>query len=261
MSRFLEVLFAPAEFAALAQRDLSRTTCVVFDVLRATSSMLTALANGAEAILPVADIPEALALKRARPEILLAGERHGLRIRREQTGDLDFELGNSPREFTADRVKGRTIGMTTTNGTLALRACSGAQATLVGAFLNLQAIAASLRSQPPDHLVVVCSGTFEEAALEDTLAAGALCGSVWSRYADDHVADSAQMARQLFVQLGADLPSAMSLARNGRRLLSQAELRDDVPFCLRRDVLDFIAVLLPDGSIRKAAPPRAGSVA
>jgi 2-phosphosulfolactate phosphatase len=78
----LEVLFTPADFAALAGRDLGQTCCVVFDVLRATSSMVTALAHGAEAVQPVADIPEALALRAAHPEVLLAGERNGLRITR-----------------------------------------------------------------------------------------------------------------------------------------------------------------------------------
>src|SRR6266498_2781299 len=104
MTRSIEVLFSPAEFAALAQRDLSRTACVVLDILRATTTMMTALANGAEAIVPVAEIPEALAVKAQRPEVLLAGERDGLRIRAEHTGGIDFDLGNSPREFLAEKV-------------------------------------------------------------------------------------------------------------------------------------------------------------
>src|SRR5436190_11942294 len=116
-----EVLFSPAEFAALRQRDLSATTCVVFDVLRATSSMLVALNHGAEAIIPVGEIAEALAMKRERPDVLLAGEREGLRIRKELTGSINFDFGNSPREFTRDRVGGKTLVMTTTNGTRALR--------------------------------------------------------------------------------------------------------------------------------------------
>ena len=77
MTRSIEVLFSPAEFSELAQRDLSRTACVVLDILRATTSMMTALANGAEAIIPAAEIPEALAIKEERPEVLLAGERNG----------------------------------------------------------------------------------------------------------------------------------------------------------------------------------------
>src|SRR6266496_4628461 len=115
MTRSIEVLFSPAESSALAQRDLGRTACVVLDILRATTSMMAALANGAEAIVPVAEISEALAIKEERPEVLLAGERNGLRIRADQTGGVDFDLGNSPREFLADKVRGKTIVMTTTN--------------------------------------------------------------------------------------------------------------------------------------------------
>src|SRR2546429_8000164 len=96
----LEVLFSPAELALLGQRDLSRTICVVFDVLRATSSIVTALSNGATAILPVTEISDALKIRRREPDVLLAGERDGLRIQRNLTGSLDFDLGNSPREFT-----------------------------------------------------------------------------------------------------------------------------------------------------------------
>src|SRR6185503_15623988 len=104
MTTNLEILFTPAEFATLDQRDLSQTSCVVFDILRATTTMVTALANGAKAIIPVAEISEALAIRRREPEVLLAGERDGLRIRAAQTGSIEFDLGNSPREFRAERV-------------------------------------------------------------------------------------------------------------------------------------------------------------
>src|SRR6266850_200069 len=98
----LEVLFAPAEFSALGQRDLSGTVCVVFDVLRATSSMVTALDNGASAVVPVAEIPEALKIRERDPRILLAGERDGVRIQSDLTSGIAFDLGNSPREFTRE---------------------------------------------------------------------------------------------------------------------------------------------------------------
>src|SRR5689334_9123742 len=137
----VEVLFTPAEFAALGQRDLRDTACVVFDVLRATSSMVMALAGGANAILPVTDIPEAIAERKKDPGVLLAGERDGLRITKELTGSVDFDLGNSPREFTSRDLRGRRIVMTTTNGTRALQACSGARMVLVCSFLNLRATA------------------------------------------------------------------------------------------------------------------------
>ena len=127
----LQTTFTPADFEALAQTDLSETTCVVFDILRATSSMVTALANGAERIRPVATIEEALEQQAAHPDALLCGERHGRRITAEQTGGSDFVLGNSPREYTADQVAGKTLITTTTNGTRALRACLKARETLV----------------------------------------------------------------------------------------------------------------------------------
>src|SRR5215467_5373130 len=109
MAPLLEVLFSPAEFTALPARDLSQSTCVVFDVLRATSTIITALANGAEAIIPVAEIPEALNLRKQDPALLVAGERDGLRISRELTGSIPFDLGNSPREFMREAIGGRKI--------------------------------------------------------------------------------------------------------------------------------------------------------
>ena len=105
----LEVVLSPAEFSALRERDLSRSVCVVFDILRATTTMITALANGAKALIPVAEISEALAVRRERPDVVLAGEREGFRIRANLSGGVDFDFGNSPREFTPERVQGKTI--------------------------------------------------------------------------------------------------------------------------------------------------------
>lgn len=238
---YLEVLFSPADFAQLPARDLSATTCVVFDVLRATSSMVTALANGARAVIPVAEIPEALEYRRQFPECLLAGERHGFRISARETGSIDFDLGNSPREFTPARVTGKTIVMSTTNGTRALRSCQKAERVYIGSFLNLFATADHLAKQPPANLVVICSGTYEEASFEDTLGAGALVDLLWSHYADGHISDSAQVARLIFQQQRKDLYQAMEFARNGRRLLAIPELRDDVAFCLQENSCPIVA--------------------
>lgn len=258
MTTSLEVLFSPAEFNALAQRDLTQTVCVVFDVLRATTSMITALANGAEAILPVAEISEALAAKRRLPTALLAGEREGIRIRAAQTGSLDFDLGNSPREFTADKVKGRTIVTTTTNGTRALRAAGAAKAVLIGSFLNLRATADWLRQEAPPHLLIVCAGTLDQAAYEDTLAAGALCDALWPTYASGEIADSAFMARELCRQRHRDLLEAFRHSRNGRRLLAKSELADDLAVCAQRDTLTILAALCRDGLVRTVTPLASG---
>ena len=245
----LEVTFTPAEFAALRQRDLSQTVCVVFDVLRATSSMVTALANGAREIIPVCEISEAVALRQARPDLLLAGERDGVRILRAQTGSVDFDLGNSPREFTRERVAGRSIVMTTTNGTRALQACRGARRVLVGSFLNLSSVADWLTRERVERLLVVCSGTQEEAAYEDVLGAGALCDAVWEQFVSGHVADSAQTAREIFRQGRGDLLAAVQRARNARRLLALPDLREDVALCLQRDTANVLAELTAEGAV------------
>jgi len=245
----LEVLFAPAEYAVMNQRDLRQTVCVVFDVLRATSTMVTALSNGAAAIVPVAEIAEALALRTRQPHVLLAGERDGVRIEGRLTGGVDFDLGNSPREFTAARVRGRTIAMTTTNGTRALRACAPAAAVLLGAFLNLRATAAHIRQLDLPHLLLVGSGTLDQAAYEDVVGAGALCDLLWPDYGGGQVADSAHMARRLFRLAQEDLLAAVSQSRNGRRLLAQPDLRADVPFCVQRDSAQLIAALGEDGRV------------
>jgi 2-phosphosulfolactate phosphatase len=247
----LEVLFTPADFAALKKRKLDRTLCVVFDIFRATSTMVTALANGAAAIIPVGEIPEALAIKRETPDILLAGERDGVRIPARLTGGIDFDLGNSPREFTLEKVAGKTIVMTTTNGTRALRSCAHAQTILVSSFLNLRATADYIEQTTPEKLLIICSGTHDQAAYEDTLAAGALCDSLWHNLEPDGIADSAKMARHLYQLATKNLLAAASQSRNGLRLSGIPELADDVPFCMQRNLFDFAAALNVEGKVLK----------
>ncbi len=242
MQSSFEVLFAPAEFAALGRRDLSETVCVVFDVLRATTSMLTALHNGARKIYAVAEISEAVALHRKHAGALLAGERQGLRIRKDQTGGIDFHLGNSPREFTPARVSGKTIIMTTTNGTRALQSGAGARRVLIGGFVNLPALARMLDKEAPASLLVICAGTFEQAAYEDILAAGALAELLSTPF--EQVADSVHIAREIFRATYGDLQIAVQRhSRNARRLLGQPDLREDVDYCLQRDTIGFNAQL------------------
>jgi 2-phosphosulfolactate phosphatase len=241
----IEVLFTPAEFRALAGRDLSPSVCVVFDVLRATSTFVTALARGATAVIPVEEITDALALRRRQPGVLLAGERQGRRITAAMSGSVSFDLGNSPREYTAAQVRGRTIVSTTTNGTRALRACAGAESIWVGSFLNLEAIADALVRHKPGHLLLVCAGTGEGAALEDVLAAGALCERLQIRRGKLQLLDSAIMASRVYRSAARDLFAAVRTARNARHLLAQPALRADVTFCLRRNCFDLVPQLEP----------------
>ena len=193
----LEVLFTPADFSALAPQDLTQTCCVVFDVLRATSSMVTALGNGAQAILPVGEIADAILARERLRDVLLAGEREGVKIDASLTGGDSFDLGNSPREFTAAKVSGKTIVMTTTNGTRALKACGHASRVFVASFLNLAATAKAIRNCRPSALLVICSGTFEQAAYEDVLGAGALCDALWDMFPELHADSAPDRARDL----------------------------------------------------------------
>lgn len=250
-NRRIEVLFTPADFEALRDRDLSEAVCVVFDVLRATSSMIAGLANGARDIVPVAEIEEAVKFHQNEPSALLAGERDGARITADLSGGVEFHLGNSPREYTADRVAGKRIVTTTTNGTRALRACIGARQVLVSCFLNLGATVHELRRTIPRNLYLVCGGTYEETAYEDVLAAGAIADALWTDYASGHVADSALMARQLYDLERRDLVAGLSRSRNGKRLLSKSTLAEDVKFCAQLDSHGLVARMDREGIVTR----------
>jgi 2-phosphosulfolactate phosphatase len=246
----LKVILSPAELPALAGRDLRNTACVVFDVLRATSTFVTALHNGAKTVIPVAEISEALALRQKQPGVLLGGERDGVKIRANQTGGGDFDLGNSPREYTPEMVAGKTIVSTTTNGTRALRACAGAQTVLAASFLNLTATAQFIRKLQPARILLVCAGTRENMADEDVLAAGALCEILLRNSGRRSVSASAETARNAWRKAKPKLFEVVSEAENARRLLAIPELRDDVAFCLRPDAFNLVAALGRDGAIR-----------
>lgn len=215
----IDAALTPADIALLPQRDLSDTTCVVFDVLRATSSMITGLASGATEIHPVCTIDEARALKQQLPDAVLGGERNG---------DLipGFDVGNSPSEYTA--LAGRRIITTTTNGTVALRACEASERVLVAAILNLGAVAAALRAQSPKNVLLVCAGTFETFALEDGYAAGLLIGEL----GDVTVTDAARTLERLAVGYPDPL-SALRAARNGQALAASGRAAD-VEWCAQR---------------------------
>ncbi len=221
----IDVALNPAEIALLPQRDLSATTCVVFDILRATSSMITALQHGAKEIHPVRTIEEALALKTRIPEAVLGGERHGELI-------PGFDVGNAPHEYTA--MSGRAIITTTTNGTIALRSCEGARRVLVGALLNLDAVAEELRDERSEHVLLVCAGTFADFALEDAYATGALIAQL----AQPRLTDAAQAALAVAQRFPSPL-DALQAARNGVALAEKGR-GAEVEWCARRSVFNVV---------------------
>lgn len=246
----ITVTFKPVELTGMPPEELSRSFCVVLDILRATTTILTALAHGARSVTPVSTIAEALARRRQDPTILLAGERGGYAIGPDQTGGIAFDFGNSPREFLNAAIADRSIVMTTTNGTRAIQACRHAQAVLIGGFVNLGTLIRWIVQTRPRRLVLVCAGTGEETAVEDVLGAGAFCHRL-AEQIELEPADSALIASQLFGSLQGRLLPTCQNGQNGRRLQDDPRLRGDIPFSLQEDAVPVLARLQTDGSVQQ----------
>jgi 2-phosphosulfolactate phosphatase len=225
-----------AEAAAAAPLD--RATVLVVDVLRASTSIVAALASGCAAVVPVADADEARRRAAALPagSALVAGERRGEPL-------AGFDLGNSPLEFTAARVSGRTVLLTTSNGTRALLAVRRAPAVAVAGLVNLSAAAAWAAKEARD-VVVVCAGERGRVSLEDHVCAGLLAERLLERVPRAGLTRTAAAALRVgrryaadVGRLAADAPWARHLAATGRA--------DDVGVCLRLDTSTLVPVYLP----------------
>ena len=156
----------------VAENALAGSTVVVIDLLRASTTICQALANGAAEVVPYLEIADAQVAASAAPdgeEIVLGGERGGQRID-------GFDLGNSPAEYTRKAVAGKRVFLTTTNGTRALNHARLARRILVGSFVNLSAVADSIRDE--SRIDLLCAGTGGEETREDLLAAGALVDAI-----------------------------------------------------------------------------------
>lgn len=230
----LDVLLTPGE---LSPADVAGRTVVVLDVLRATTSIVEALAAGARALYPVATIEEAIRLANTlgREEVLLAGERKALPIE-------GFDLGNSPSEFTRKRVSGKTIVMSTTNGTLALTAASGGSRVVVGAWTNFRSVIDELVSSGASP-VFLCAGRDRAFGLEDAVCAGQMAAAVMKARPSDvwELTDGAHAALALAEKYRD--PAALFPLTLAGRAISEAGLGADLAFCARRDVRKVLPVL------------------
>jgi 2-phosphosulfolactate phosphatase len=225
----IDVALSPAEISRLSETDLGETCVVVFDVLRATSSMITGLAHGVAGFIPVKTVEVAWALKKQNPNLLLAGERHGV-------PPPGFDLGNSPAEFT--KVSGRQIIITTTNGTVALQQVRTARTVLLGALLNIGVLAQLLQSISPAHLLLVCAGTGDRFSVEDAIGAGALLASLQRT----DYSDAASMINALYQHVCTDLHKCLRSSQNGRALLEIGK-EEDVWHCSQLSIYDVIGIL------------------
>ena len=224
----VDVVFTPDEAGAAP-------TGVVIDVIRATSTICQALAAGYQQVLCAAEVEEARAVRDARGEGVLGGERHAVRI-------PGFDLGNSPREY-ADPV-GETLILSTTNGTRAVVAAAHrCERVFIASLLNLTAVVEAARAAGEDVLVV-CAGVQGTLALDDAFVAGRIVELLgWER------TDAADAAARL-VPTWSGAEEAFRASRSGRNLMENApELEPDIPFCARESVLDVVPrlVALHDG--------------
>jgi 2-phosphosulfolactate phosphatase len=226
----IQVALCPSEIRRISATDLTETTAVVFDVLRATSSIITGLAAGVESFIPVRTLEEARTLKSKDPSLVLAGERGGLPPK-------GFDLGNSPEEF--EKAKGRSVVLTTTNGTAAIESVRLARHVLIGALLNIDALANYLFAHHPNNLLLVCAGTEEEFSLEDAIAAGSLVARLSG---DEGLSDSAMITRSLSEQVGDDFYEWLRHTQNGTNLRKIGK-DADIRWCARFSVVDLVGQL------------------
>ncbi len=207
------------------ETDLSDTVCIVLDIFRATTSIITAIANGCATLIPVMSIDEAYRTAEQIEGPLFAGERQSIKI----TG---FDFGNSPFEFSADQVQGKTIIMTTTNGTIAIKSTENAYLTLLGSFINAAAVCRAAQQQNKD-ILLVCAGTDGLFSLEDAFCAGLLV-KLLTKDKQYELTDAARGVQAMYHGAQEAVLSILSESRNGKRLYSLG-LEADVEYCLSTD--------------------------
>jgi len=223
----VDVCFTPA---LLHLFDLEGKTVVVVDIFRASSSICYGLDNGAVEIIPVSTVDECL--EYAGQGYLLAAERDG------QVVD-GFDFGNSPFSYTAPKVSGRKIVLTTTNGTHALNLARKAAGIIIGSFLNLTALCNFLLASGRD-VILLCSGWKDQFNLEDTVFAGAVCAGLASTFA--LAGDPAVASLDLYQVYKNDLNLIIERSSHSQRLKKLGILKDAI-FCLQTDLCSHVPVL------------------
>ena len=228
----IDVYFTPL---GPKEGDTTGRGAVVIDVLRATTTIVTALANGAKAVIPAATSEEAVRLTSnlEKNGYLLAGERRSLKIE-------GFQLGNSPLEMGETVVKGKTIFLATTNGTPALISTQGAERVLVGAAVNFKALTDRARALfvERQELAIICAGRERQFALEDAYTAGRLVKALKRGTKQLQLNDAAQVALAL-TTLYDSWEDAFEKSAAAQQL-AEADLSEDVEFAAKADRFDTV---------------------
>ncbi len=232
MKKFVHVCLTPA---LIDQFDVSDAIVVVIDILRATTTMCVAFDHGAEMMVPVEHIDECIAFR--DQGFLIAGERSGEQI-------AGFDFGNSPFSFTPEKVRGKKISITTTNGTRAIKAAQerGAKAIVAGSFCNISTLTDWLIEQN-EHVCLVCAGWRDHITLEDTIFAGALARKL--RHHFQRFQDTALVAETLFQSANIRKRYFFRHSSHYHRLI-HLNLQEEVKYAMRRDSHPVLPVMIGD---------------
>jgi len=237
--------------ATLTSSDVAGRVVGVIDVLRASTSIATALDNGAKAVIPLDSSEEVVARSKAleRTDVRLAGERKMLAV-------PGFDLGNSTREFTRAAVEGKTILMTTTNGTPAITNTQGASDVVIASYVNYTAVLTMLRTalRGGTDITLVCAGRERQFALEDAGCAGRFVTNVSKRLTGVSVNDAAQACSLIDKRYGEQVIKLFEASEHGRAL-RDAGFGDDLTACAAIDAHPVIP-LYSDRQITKLGPDR-----
>jgi len=208
-------------------------TTVVIDVLRATSTIVTAISNGAKEVVPMASVEFAVKVSGGMfgGQILLGGERNTKKIE-------GFALGNSPFEYSRDIVEGKTIVFYTTNGTRSIAKAKYSENLYTCSFLNISAIAKHLITLNTD-VEIVCSGRNNYFSIEDSVCAGMLISKISKVKEDSFLNDSGAAVLTLYEKYGANLMKMMRESDHGKILLENG-FEADLEYCSSIDILDDI---------------------
>lgn len=225
----IEVCYTPQAYN-LFHKD--EAIVVVIDIFRATSAIVTAFYNGVSKMIPVATVEEAREYQ--QNGYMAAAERNGEMIE-------GFELGNSPFGYMNNKVKGKIIAISTTNGTQAIEASRKASKVVVGSFLNLDVLCEYLASQKRE-VVLVCAGWKNKFNLEDTLFAGAVVDKLMSESNFTTGCDSAIASRHLYSLAKNDMYAFLGNSSHRNRL-AKLDLERDIQYCLTPNQCPVIPIL------------------
>jgi 2-phosphosulfolactate phosphatase len=234
-----DVYFTGRSFSEDEVRD---KIVVVIDVLRAGSTIVTAIKNGARGIIAVEDMSDAskIAQNLDSASYLLCGERDGEKIE-------GYHLGNSPFEFKPNVVAKKTLILNTTNGTRAIDRCKGADRILIGCFLNISALVEELKKETKE-IVIVCSGWKNRLSFEDILCAGNILYKLNNGKLHEDAPDGARVSFALYETYGNDISTAIGTSNHAERL-KKLDFNQDIEYCSQVDSTQIIPEMF-DGILK-----------